>query len=222
MAASSRREARVDQIIAGAAQFFSENGLSGQTRELAKFLGIAQPLLYRYFPSKRSLIERIFEEFFENRWNSNWPTLIRNDSLSIETRLRRLYSEYNQLLLTREWVRLFMFAELAGYGFGKKSLAKLTQEILVPLATCLRKHYGAPDTTLHEITAYEINLLLDLHGLIIYKSIRKHVYGMRSSAKWSTILDDLILHLQGSMPAVYQRIFPGFKLKGTPRPLSVL
>jgi AcrR family transcriptional regulator len=219
---ATKREARIEQIISGAAQFFSEHGFGGQTRELSSSLGITQPLLYRYFPSKRALIHRIFEEFFENRWNSNWPALIRDDSLSIETRLRRFYSEYNQLLLTREWVRLFMFAELAGYGFGKRSLAKLTQEILVPLATGLRKHYGAPDTTLHEITAHEINLLLDLHGLIIYKSIRKHVYGVRSSVKWDTILDDLILHVQGTMPAVYQRIFPSFELSDTPRPLSSL
>jgi len=61
---ATKREARVEQIIASAAQFFSEHGLSGQTRELASFLGIAQPLLYRYFPSKQALIHQIFEEFF--------------------------------------------------------------------------------------------------------------------------------------------------------------
>jgi AcrR family transcriptional regulator len=219
---ATKREARIEKIIAGAAQFFSEHGFGGQTRELSSSLGIAQPLLYRYFPSKQALIHRIFEEFFEKRWNGNWQALILNESLSIEARLRRFYSEYNQLLLTREWVRLFMFAELAGYGFGKRSVTKLTEEILVPLAARLRRHYRAPDTTLHEITAHEINFLLDLHGLIIYKSIRKHVYGMRSSVKWDAILDDLILHLQGTMPAVYQRIFPGFELKGSPRPLSLL
>jgi len=217
---ATKREARVEQIVAGAAQFFSEHGLGGQTRELSSFLGIAQPLLYRYFPSKRALIHRIFEEFFENRWNSQWPALICDDSLSLASRIRRFYSEYNKLLLTREWVRLFMYAELAGYGFGKRSLTRLVQEILIPLATALRKHYGAPDTKNHEITAQEINLLLDLHGLVIYKSIRKHIYGLRSTVNWNVILDDLILHLQGTMPAVYQQIFPEHPLAARPRPLS--
>ena len=217
----TKREARVEKIIAGAAQFFSEHGLGGQTRELSNFLGIAQPLLYRYFPSKQALIHRIFEEFFENRWNSRWPALICNDALSIESRVRQFYSEYNKQLLTREWVRLFMYAELAGYGFGKKSLGRLVQEILIPLAIALRKHYGAPEPQDHEITAQEINLLLDLHGLVIYKSIRKHVYGIRSTVKWNAILDDLILHLQGTMPAVYRRIFPDHPLAVCPRPLSV-
>ena len=217
---ATKREARVEQIIASAAQFFSEHGLSGQARELASFLGIAQPLLYRYFPSKQALIHQIFEEFFENRWNSRWPALICNDALSIESRVRQFYSEYDKLLLTREWVRLFMYAELAGYGFGKKSLDRLVQEILTPLATALRKHYGAPEPGDYDITAQEINLLLDLHGLVIYKSIRKHVYGVRSAVKLDAILDDLILHLQGTMPAVYQRIFPEHPLAARLRPLS--
>ena len=92
---ATKREARIEKIIAGAAQFFSEHGFGGQTRELSSSLGIAQPLLYRYFPSKQALIHRIFEEFFEKRWNGNWQALILNESLSIEARLRRFYSEYN-------------------------------------------------------------------------------------------------------------------------------
>lgn len=217
---ATKREARVEQIIAGAAQFFSEHGLGGQTRELSNFLGIAQPLLYRYFPSKQALIHRIFEEFFENRWSGQWRTLISNDTLSIEQRLRRFYTEYNRVLLTREWVRLFMYAELAGYGFGKKLIGKLTDEIILPLTATLRLHYGAPSSEVRPITPQEISLLLDLHGLIIYKSIRRHVYGVRSVLKWDFILDDYVLHLQGAVPRLYQQIFPDHPLAARPRPLS--
>ncbi len=35
------RAKRVEQIVAGATQFFSEQGLSGQTRGLSASLGIA-------------------------------------------------------------------------------------------------------------------------------------------------------------------------------------
>jgi len=42
-------------IVGEAIRFFSEVGFSGQTRELSRRLGITQPLLYRYFPSKRAL-----------------------------------------------------------------------------------------------------------------------------------------------------------------------
>ncbi|MBU6143349.1 MAG: TetR/AcrR family transcriptional regulator [Betaproteobacteria bacterium] len=218
--AATKREARVEQIIAGAAQFFAEHGFAGQTRELSSFLGIAQPLLYRYFPSKQALIHQIFTEFFEERWRSHWCELIRDDALSIEQRLRRFYTEYNRVLLTREWVRLFMYAELAGYGFGKKLIGKLTDEIILPLAAALRLRYGAPSSEVQPITPQEISLLLDLHGLIIYKSIRRHVYGVRSILKWNFILDDYVLHLQGAVPRLYQQIFPGHPLAAPPGPLS--
>ncbi len=53
---------REQQILDEAISFFAEVGLSGQTRELAQRLGVTQPLIYRYFPTKQDLIERVFEE----------------------------------------------------------------------------------------------------------------------------------------------------------------
>ena len=72
---STRRlspEDREKQILEGAIKFFAEKGFSGQTRELALQLGITQPLLYRYFPSKRSLIERVFNEVYINKLDPVW------------------------------------------------------------------------------------------------------------------------------------------------------
>ena len=74
-----RREERRSQILEGAAIFFAENGLTGQTRELSASLGITQPLLYRYFSSKEKLLDCIFKELFEKRWVSSWRDLIKND-----------------------------------------------------------------------------------------------------------------------------------------------
>ena len=47
---------REQQILTGAIKFFSERGLEGQTRDLAKEIGITHPLLYHYFPTKQALI----------------------------------------------------------------------------------------------------------------------------------------------------------------------
>jgi AcrR family transcriptional regulator len=59
-------------IVEAAVRFFAENGFEGQTRKLAASLGITQPLLYRYFPSKEALIERVYQEVFIGRWNPDW------------------------------------------------------------------------------------------------------------------------------------------------------
>ena len=43
-------------IVDEAILFFAEVGLAGQTRELAQRLGVTQPLIYRYFPTKHDFI----------------------------------------------------------------------------------------------------------------------------------------------------------------------
>ena len=58
-------------IVGEAIRFFSEAGFSGQTRELSRRLGITQPLLYRYFPSKRALMDHL--RAYLRAWNQN-PT----------------------------------------------------------------------------------------------------------------------------------------------------
>ena len=47
---------RRKEFVAKATEFFSEEGFGGGTRDLARRLGVTQPLLYRYFPSKDDLI----------------------------------------------------------------------------------------------------------------------------------------------------------------------
>ena len=59
-------------IVNEAIRFFAEAGFAGQTRELSRRLGITQPLLYRYFPSKRALLERVYQEVFLGRWDPTW------------------------------------------------------------------------------------------------------------------------------------------------------
>lgn len=45
------------QILEKAIQFFSEYGLTGQTRHLAAACEVSQRLLYRYFPNKAALLD---------------------------------------------------------------------------------------------------------------------------------------------------------------------
>jgi AcrR family transcriptional regulator len=48
---AERREEFIQQAI----DFFAEEGFESSTRGLALKLGVTQPLLYRYFPSKDDL-----------------------------------------------------------------------------------------------------------------------------------------------------------------------
>ena len=58
------------EFVAKATEFFSEQGFGGGTRDLARRLGVTQPLLYRYFPSKDDLIREVIARSI---WSRSTP-----------------------------------------------------------------------------------------------------------------------------------------------------
>ena len=58
---------REKQIVIAAVEFFAEVGFSGDTRQLARRLGVTQSLIYKYFPTKDALIDRVYEEVYVGR-----------------------------------------------------------------------------------------------------------------------------------------------------------
>jgi AcrR family transcriptional regulator len=207
-----RREERRSQILEGAAIFFAENGLNGQTRELSASLGITQPLLYRYFSSKDKLLDCIFKELFEKRWVSSWRDLIKNDSLLISERLTIFYKEFDARILTRAWVRLFVFSGLVGYSYNKRVFRKLMTEIFRPICVELRLFYGLSRVQPSEITQHEIEMVWELHGVIFYHRMRQHVYGVKNTPPIDEIISNLLFYLEGAAPRVLSRLFPNHSI----------
>ena len=121
---------REKQIVSEAIRFFSEVGFSGQTRELSRRLGITQPLLYRYFPSKRALLERVYREVFLGRWDPAWRALLEDRSRPLRARLIEFYRRYAAVVFRPEWIRLYMYAELAGTGFNRRYIDMLEKQLL--------------------------------------------------------------------------------------------
>lgn len=206
MAYLSRQE-RETQIIEGAIHFFSKHGLSAQTRELSASMGIAQPLLYRYFPSKRALIERIFVEAFLNRWDKSWKAMVSDQSVPLDDRIRQFYRGFASYILTREWVRLFFYSELEGYHYSRKVLHKLKSEIFAAFCKSLRLQYGYPSAKSAPITAAELNLVVDLHGLILYKYVRRYVYEARPADSLDVTVDRFLAALHSAAPVLLKSLF---------------
>src|SRR5216683_1639838 len=78
-------EKREREIVEGAVQFFAELGFEGGLRELAQRLGITHQNLFRYFPSKEALIERVYEEVYLGRWQPEWEELLHDSTQPLET-----------------------------------------------------------------------------------------------------------------------------------------
>ena len=166
---------RERQIVVGAVSFFSENGLGGQLRDLAKQLNITHTLLYHYFPTKQALIERVYTEMFEGRWKPEWEALLDDKKLDVQTKLTRFYSDYAKVILQSDWVRIFIFSGLSDRYITDRYFALLREKLFPRLERESRKYRGI--TSRSKPSARELELLLGLHGNIFYMGIRRWIYG---------------------------------------------
>jgi AcrR family transcriptional regulator len=180
---------RERQIVEGAIAFFAEVGLDGQTRELANRLGITQPLLYRYFPSKELLLERVYEEVYDKRWKPEWEALIADRSLSIGERFRRFEKDYQRTIMTYDWLRIFFSAGLKGTDLPARYLSRVRQLIFTPVLTELRRELGLPSPEILPLGAQEFELIFGIHGALLYVGIRKFIYNMDVSIDQELVFD---------------------------------
>ncbi|EPY02538.1 TetR/AcrR family transcriptional regulator [Magnetospirillum fulvum] len=158
-----RHDDRERMIVDEAIRFFAEVGFEGQTRILAERLGVTQPLLYRYFPDKNALIERVCHEIFE-MWQADWSALLAARDRPLDERITRLYCAYVRTSFSHERARLFLFATLRDPILAARHLSYLRSMLFVPL--CREVRHGLGDTS--EVTPREIDLAASLHGAIGY------------------------------------------------------
>ena len=168
------RTERERLIVDEAIRFFAEVGFEGQTRALAQRLGVTQPLLYRYFPDKEALIERVYQEVFEGGWDRAWEAVLADRSRPLADRLHEVYRLYTLENFTYERVRLFMFAGLKDRAIASRYLSFLRDHLFIPLAREVRAVAGLDvDAPLSEA---EIEVAFGLHGAIGYVGLRRWVY----------------------------------------------
>jgi AcrR family transcriptional regulator len=170
-----RAEERQQQILHGAIRYFSEMGFAGQTRELSRRLGITQPLLYRYFKSKKDLIDKVYVHVFMGRWQPQWILALRDQAVPLETRLIRFYQDYARATYQPEWIRIYMFAGLESSDLNRRYLQLLKKELLIPCCQELRTFCGISNTDT-PISEQEIEFYWTLHDGLFYIAIRETIY----------------------------------------------
>ena len=161
-------EARSELILRGAIRFFAERGFQGQTRDLAKQLGISTGLLFRYFPTKDALIDRIYETLFEGRWKPEWDEILGNRSRDLRERLIAFYLDYSQMLHDYEWGRIYLYSGLGGAGIAQRFARMVTDRVYARVVAELRHEFGRPDLAAEPMSEPEIELMWSLHGSIFY------------------------------------------------------
>jgi AcrR family transcriptional regulator len=164
-------EARRQMIVDAAVSYFAEVGFSGSTRDLARRAGITQPLLYKYFATKSDLAEAVFERVYLDRLNPEWPILLADRSRPIKARLASFYRAYTDAIFTYEWMRIFMFAGLAGERLNRRYLDHVGNLLLRPVLEEIRSEIGVAGDS-----SPDMEDMFNLHGGIVYIGIRRFIY----------------------------------------------
>ena len=194
---------RERMIVDGAVRFFAEAGFSGQTRELSRRLAITQPLLYRYFPSKKALIDRVYKEVFLGNWDASWEERLADRSRPLRERLLEFYRDYVDVLFTPEWIRLYMYSGLAGIGFNRRYIARFERLILKRIGLELRHEFGAPRRAQVALKPEELEVIWQLHGGIFYYGVRRFIYGAGTHVDTQRMLEGAV----GAILAVGREMF---------------
>lgn len=166
---------RERQILDGAIGFFAENGFEGQLRDLGRSIGVTHALLYHYFPTKQALIDRVYLEVFEGRWNPAWEVQLDQPDRSPEDKLTAFYDDYVNTALTREFTRILVFSGLSDHTITDRFFSLLRQRLFPRLIRETRRFRGI--TSRARPSERELELLMGLHGGFFYITMRRWIYG---------------------------------------------
>jgi AcrR family transcriptional regulator len=210
-------EVRRQQILDAAISYFAEAGFGVQTRELSRRLGISQPLLYRYFPSKQDLINAVFDAVFMSKWDEAWIAGLQDRSLPLRDRLLRFYLEYAGATYQPEWIRIYMYAGLSDLDINRTYLGLVRKKLLTVMCREFRHTFVAASDDLPAISAREIELLWTLHGGMFYWAVRHNIFNMKSATPFETRTTDAIDIFLAGAKTLYPQIVakaPRTKSKG--------
>jgi AcrR family transcriptional regulator len=193
---------RERQIVEEAIRFFAEVGFAGRTRDLAARAGIAQPLLYRYFPTKQALIERVFREVFLKRMDPSWGALIGDRARPLELRLADFYEAYSRATYRYEWIRIYMFSALMGNDLNRRYIRIVEDAILKPICAEIRHYCGLPGPDVIPISELELEHVWVMHGGLFYYAVRKYIYHSRVLDDFSAIVKRTISAMLAGVAAL--------------------
>jgi AcrR family transcriptional regulator len=164
---------RKELILSQASEFFAEYGLTAQTRALADACGISQRLLYRHFPSKAALIQEVYRRDIAGPFQATWLAHLEDRRRPVAERLSEFYQAYYQAVLTRRWLRLFLYASLAEIDMAPTYIAQVIMRMLEVIVDEACAERGLRPPAKRELR-HELGWLL--HGAVSHLAIRRHIY----------------------------------------------
>ncbi|MBR0694826.1 TetR/AcrR family transcriptional regulator [Bradyrhizobium lablabi] len=162
------------EFVTKATELFSEEGFGGGTRALARKLGVTQPLLYRYFPSKDELIKEVYRKVYLDPLETGWEKLLSDRSRPLRARLQEFYEAYTNAIFTRKWLRIYLYSGLKGLDINRWYVGMVKDKILTRIIRECRHDAGLEAQS--KPSPAELELAWVFHGGIFYYGVRKYIY----------------------------------------------
>jgi len=206
---------RRKEFVAKATELFSEEGFGGGTRDLARRLGVTQPLLYRYFPSKDDLIKEVYRTVYLEPLDTGWEALLTDRSRPLRDRLLEFYRGYTSVLFTRKWIRIYLYSGLKGLDINRWYVGVVREQILTRIVRECRHEMGLPPQG--KPAAAELELAWVFHSGIFYYGVRKYIYEAPVLEDKEQMIGDAL----DAFLAGYDRVFGRARAGGVRKPVKV-
>jgi len=194
-----RRAAILDKAV----RIFAESGLDSSTHELARRIGVSQPLLYRYFPNKESLIREVYQRVYLARWQETWDQGLSDRSTPLKDRLKTFYTAYTEAVFSREWMRIYLSSGLRGAEINRWYIKMLQERVLRRIVIEFRHEAGLDDVD--TVAPADLELAWFLHSGIFYMGVREHVYGLPVAVDRPATIAAIVDVVFGGMVAHFKR-----------------
>lgn len=185
-------------IIEGAIEFFSRHGFDGSTHQLATYIGVTQPLIYQYFPTKEDLIEAVYQSLFQNRWKDEWDVILSDRKRTIEERLIEFYTDYAKVIHEPEWTRVFLYSGLRGLEINRRYASIVAERAIRRICIEVREAFNFAGLADAPLSVAETEAAWMLHASVFYYGVRRFVYQFEVEAGSDQLIHTAVkLYLYG-------------------------
>jgi AcrR family transcriptional regulator len=200
------RDERVAAMLDQAVGVLADEGLGVSTRRLASALGVTQGLIYKHFASKEAFVAAALERAFGGKGRD--PAALHDEATPLAERLVAFYAGRSDKTAGSR-IRLFVRAALEGWPVPARRGAALTHQVFEPVVRAFRKEAGLPSLEEKPMLRGERELVMMLHGSVVFLGIREHVYHMPMPDDRDAVVRlQVDIFLGGAIPAL-RRIHAG-------------
>jgi AcrR family transcriptional regulator len=178
------------QIVEQAAEFFARFGFDAGTRDFAKYIGITQPLLYRYFPTKEALIQEVYRAVYLELWDEEWGRLLGDREIPLRRRLIEFFCRYTDGIMNARWMRLYLYAGLKGVAINQPYIELVETRIIRRIVE--EFWHDRTGKAPPEIGPEDLEIAWNLQGGIFYFGVRRFVYEVPTYTDKDTMIANAV------------------------------